>query len=26
LSFFNAPVYILGIDLQAMTEPGETSI
>jgi hypothetical protein len=25
-SFFNALVYIPGIDLQAMTEPGETSI
>jgi hypothetical protein len=26
LSFFNALVYIPGIDLQAMTELGETSI
>jgi hypothetical protein len=26
LSFFNASVYIPSIDLQAMTEPGETSI
>jgi hypothetical protein len=26
LSFFNASIYILGIDLQAMTQPRESSI